>query len=301
MRIIVVCIVVLFAGLDLDAQVVPDNLKRLLKSKDYTVIWNANRPRYQLSSELTIGYGNGHGGSLGWIRFVPGKINVVILSVEFDEGWHPYTSKWPPDRAPVSIKSGNIDYKVYRSLLSNLAFVASAKLKPKLRNSVSMSSSDFWVSAKLTSRSKTVMDLDWAGYWSSTDEIYFAKSRAAVKLVRGEVDRLVLKPHTLTDDERHWGSLKFVNDWKVFENREFYWWIRERYIVVIGVIGNRIAIPTLIEIMNGDPKQRYVYHAVNALTRLLKKDVRSKPVEEMDVEKSRKNVLELIHESSKSN
>lgn len=37
-----------------------------------------------------------------------------------------------------------------------------------------------------------------------------------------------------------------------------------------------------------------MYHAINDATRLVRKDVREKPVEEMDIEKTRVRVLELI-------
>jgi hypothetical protein len=36
------------------------------------------------------------------------------------------------------------------------------------------------------------------------------------------------------------------------------------------------------------------YYAINAVSRLMKTDVRDKPVEEMDIEKSRLKTLELL-------
>ena len=41
---------------------------------------------------------------------------------------------------------------------------------------------------------------------------------------------------------------------------------------------------------------RCIYYAINAVTRLTKTDVREKPVEEMDIEKTRFKVLELLKE-----
>ena len=49
-------------------------------------------------------------------------------------------------------------------------------------------------------------------------------------------------------------------------------------------------------IREGDPRERTTYHAINAATRLLGKDVREKPVEEMDVESIRKKLLPLLDE-----
>ena len=104
------------------------------------------------------------------------------------------------------------------------------------------------------------------------------------------------EPDALTEEERGWASAKFARDWKTFKDSKSHWWVRERYIETVGVVGDATALPTLKEILEGDPKDHSVYHAINAVTRLVKKDVRDKPVEEMDVEKTRKKVLDLLRE-----
>jgi NADPH-dependent ferric siderophore reductase len=87
-------------------------------------------------------------------------------------------------------------------------------------------------------------------------------------------------------------------------------WVRERYTMAIGVIGDESALPALRDILERAPAERHkhdspdidmsnsqdrkVYYAINAITRLTKKDVRPKPVEEMDVEATRRKVLELL-------
>jgi hypothetical protein len=85
--------------------------------------------------------------------------------------------------------------------------------------------------------------------------------------------------------------------------QECGWWVRERYIRTIGVVGDEAALPVLREILTADPPKgeprdpkdgRCIYSSINAVTRLTKKDVRNKPVEEMDIETTRKKVLELI-------
>ena len=79
--------------------------------------------------------------------------------------------------------------------------------------------------------------------------------------------------------------------------------MRERYIETIGVVGDKAALSVLREILATDPPkgnrrdasdERCVYLAINAVTRLTKTDVRHKPVEEMDIEKTRQKVLNLI-------
>jgi hypothetical protein len=118
--------------------------KKQLQSDNYTVIWGT-APAYEPDAEFEIGDGNGHGGTLDWIRFQPGKDGVDVFSIEFDEGWHPYESKWPPDRAPVAVKRARLKLDAYAALLRGLAVVDSAKLKPVERNRFTFSSNDFWV------------------------------------------------------------------------------------------------------------------------------------------------------------
>ena len=135
--------------------------------------------------------------------------------------------------------------------------------------------------------------------WTSDScdaEIDFAKPQAAVALAHTAVETLKFREHALTEEERKWASVKFVRDWKKIKDEESHWWVRERYIVTIGVVGDASVLSTLRDVLQGDPKDRCVYHAINAVTRLTKKDVREKPVEEMDVEKTRQRVLDMLGE-----
>ena len=284
------------------AQSDDEQAKKQLTSDNFTVTWGTP-PVYEADAELEIGDGNGHGGTLSWIRFQPGKDGVDVISVRFDEGWHPYESKWPPDRAPVAVKRARLKPDLYAALLRDLAIVDAAKLKPVQRNSFRSSSNDFWVYARLTTSKKTFIDLNWAGYEGSLHEVDFAKPRAAVRLAQEAVKGLDFKDHTLTDGERAWTSAKFVRDWNKFKGLEFHWWVRERYIETIGVVGDKSALSVLREILTTDPPKdkprnaldgRCIYRAINAVTRLTKTDVRDKPVEEMDIEKTRLKVVDLI-------
>jgi hypothetical protein len=81
--------------------------------------------------------------------------------------------------------------------------------------------------------------------------------------------------------------------------------VRERYIETIGVVGDQAALPVLREILATDPPPgkprdasdgRCIYLAINAVTRLTRTDLRDKPVAEMDIEKTRRKVLELLTE-----
>jgi hypothetical protein len=271
-------------------------VKKHFKSDDYKVTFGTARA-FDPNGELEIGYGNGHGFTLGWMRFRPRTEGVDVLCIELDEGRAQYDTKWPPDRAPITIKHARMKSLDYATFLHFLAVVNAAKLERIPRNSGWWSSNDFWLFARLTSNEKTLVDFNWAGHEGDKDSVHYAKPRAAVELARESVKGLDFKEHVLTQEDRGWASAKFARDWKVIKDREFSWWVRERYIITIGVIGDAKAIPTLREILGGDPKDRIVYHAINAITRLTKKDLRDKPVEEMDVEKVRRKVLESLRDN----
>jgi hypothetical protein len=262
------------------------------------VTWGIS-PVYEPDAELVVGDGSGHGGTLGWLRFLPGKDGVEVLSFQFDEARAPYESKWPPDDAPVTVKNARLEPDRYAVLLHDLAIVSSAKLNPLVRNSATMSSNDFWVYVHLTTKEQTLLESDWAGYASSVEEPEFAKPRAAVQLARDAVKSLNFAAHALTDDERAWVSSRFARDMNRFKGRQFYWWVRERYIQTVGVAGDKHALPGLRNILATDPPRdsseaRCAYYAINAVTRLMKVDVRDQPVAEMDIETTRQKVLNLL-------
>jgi hypothetical protein len=269
-----------------------DRVRKLLASENYTVTWAAAR-LFDFGAELEIGNGSGHGQTLSWLRFRPEQGQVNVLSVQFDWGLRPYQSKWPPDRAPVTVKHARMKKAAYAALLHHLAVVDSATLKRTGRHS-SSSSHSLWVFARLTANKETLINLDWAGYAGNPAELQNAKPNAAVTLAWEAVKGLDFREHTLTAEERGWASAKFACDWKKHKESGQHWFMRENSIITIGVVGDATALPTLGGILHGDPKDRCVYHAINAITRLTKTDVRDRPVEEMDVEKTRQKVLDLL-------
>ena len=294
--------IVLFVVCSANGSESDERAKKLLQGENYTVTWGAASV-YDPNAVLEIGDGNGHGGTLGWLRFQPGKEGVEVLAVEFDGGRQSYKSKWPPDRAPVTVKRALLKTDTYVSLLRTLAVVDAANLTAMAGNQYTSSSNDFWVNARLTTADRTLVDLDWAGYKGSLAEIEFAKPRAAARLARELIMGLDFKDHTLTREERAWASEKFARDWKKFKGHDFHWWVRERYIKTIGVVGDEAALSVMRQILAAEPtkgkareasEERCVYYAINAVTRLTKEDVRDKPVEQMDIEKTRLKVLELI-------
>src|SRR5262249_3890599 len=134
-----------------------DRVKQHLQSKYYTVTWGTPAA-FGPNSELEIGDGDGHGGTLGCVRSRPDKHHDDVLAIQFDEGREPYESKWPPDRAPVTVKRARMKPDAYATLLRDLAVVDAAKLKPVDRDSVGSSSTNFWVYTRLVAGKKPLID-----------------------------------------------------------------------------------------------------------------------------------------------
>jgi hypothetical protein len=288
----------------------PDNnrVKELLQSENYTVTWGAP-VAYPRDAELEIGDGNGHGGNLGWLRFQPGKDGVEVLSIQFSNR-QPYRSKWPPDIDAVTVQRGRLKLEAYAALLGDLAVIDAAKVQAVERDGTTsfLSTNDFWAYARLTTSNKMLLELNWAGYEGSETELEFARPRAAARLARDAIQEIEFQDHALSERERAWTSAKFARDWQSFKGREFYWWVRERYIKTIGVVGDKSVLPVLRDILATDPPlakprdvsdNRCIYYAINAVIRLTRRDVRDRPIEEMDIEKTRQKVLEVIDDTKR--
>lgn len=267
-----------------------DSLKKKFESENYTVTWGA-APAIAPDSILVIGRGNGHGGILEWLRFTPSKDSVKVLSVKYDNGRKVFKSKWPPDNAPIGVKITSLNKDIYNHLLNDLAIINSATLVSSTSD-LSRSTNDIWVSVRLTREAKTLIDLDWAGYQSAREEAEFAKPATAINIVDKALKKLEFNNYALTKEDRTWASEKFAKDWTRFKDLKSYMWVRTRYLEMIGVAGDSSSLPALRDLLKENPPE--VYYAINAVTRLVGKDVRDKPVEEMDIEINRRKLLEVL-------
>lgn len=272
---------------------------------------------YNNAARLEVCSGGGHGFGLDWLLFEPKSDTVRVLSIKFNENCKHYYSKWPPDTPVVETRCGSMKPADYAALLKNIAEVEAVTITAvKMRENPLRplpvggwgSSADFWSYVLLQDKGKTLLDSDYAGYEGSHGQLAYAKPSAEVDITEEAISKLDLKEHQLTDAERAWASAKFIRDLPKFQNGG-HWWVIERYIMLIGLIGDRSVLPKLREILSlYDPHERSdihldtkrivdnrcVYYAINAITRLLKKDVRGHPVENMDIEKTREQVLKLF-------
>ena len=284
MSVFVACIAVSLAVSGFGAEAVADRIQKQFTSDDYTVTWGS-AATWEPNADLEIGDGAGHGGGLRWMRFRPRQDAVEILSVELSRGWREHEFRRPLDNDSVSVKRARMGRGAYSAILADLAVVGSAELKPIKRNVVHMSTSDAWFYVRVAANEETLLELEWAGYLGN--EAKYAQPQAAVRLSRDAVKGLKFTDHRLTEEERAWASAKFARDWNRIENRDFYWWVRERHIVTIGIVGDSAALPTLRRILEGNVHERCVRYAINAVTRLTKKDVRDITGGAMNIENTR--------------
>ena len=273
-----------------------NSVGKFLKSDEYTVAWKA-AAEIDPKAELEIGNGAGHGFNLRWLRFKPRNDRVEILSIALEEERKPYNSKWPPDVMSLKIQKAEMSSADFTTILGQLAIVDAAELtvKKRKKNDGGFSSSgDFWVHVRLATAETILFEQEFAGYRSSETTLMAAKPQAVVLLAHQAIKTIKFKEELLTEEDRAWASAKFAREWKGFLKEDFHWWVRNRSIRIIGVTGDESALPVLREILDRDPKDHSVYFAINAITRLTNKDLRDKPVEDMDVVKTRERVIEFL-------
>jgi WD40 repeat protein len=281
-----------------------DPVKRYFGSANYWVTWGTP-VAVPVAAELEVGGGGGHGGTLGWLRFRPAGRHVEVLSVRLGDAPETPAKDGDAGRSPVTVRRAEMMADAYAALVGRLAVVAAARVRAAEEIMGGFGTADFWAQARLTAGDKVLLDLDWAGYPSDVDEADSARPSAATAIVAESVAGLDFRDHTPTAEERAWASGKFARDWTRFKDAKYYWWVRERYIYVIGVVGDKSALPTLREILARDPPPgkprdpsdaRCVYQAINAATQLTGTDVRPKPFQESDVEATRRKVLDLLRD-----
>ncbi len=209
MRGFYVGLAILIAAPAMAADDTADLVRKRFASKYTAATWG-DVSTFDPTSELEIGDGYGHGFTLGWIRFQPDKNGIDVLSIQYEEEFATYASKWPPDNAPVKVTLARMTTEAYVALLKEMATVSAAIVKEVDNTTAFRSSSDFWEQARLTHGKKTPIDLDWAGYQSSPDMVKYKKPQIAVELVREAMEKLEFKEYALTAADRTWASERFV-------------------------------------------------------------------------------------------
>jgi hypothetical protein len=261
----------------------------------FSVQWH-DPPAWDRQAEVETGSGSGHGFTLSWNRFHPKGEDVEILSVTYSAGRKPYDSTWPPDDAPVTARKAGLNRGEYAAMLQVLATLEAATLNEKKTNHYGFSTGSFYAYIRVARPDQDLFREEYAGYPGTQKEPQYAKAQAAAAFVTDFLKSVPLKDQPLGREDRAWVSERFARDWKrVIPHDKFYGWVQERLLILVGAAGDDSALPLLAEVIrDGDPKDRKTYYAINAATRLLGKDVRDKPLEEMDVLEVKRRILPLL-------
>lgn len=260
----------------------------------YRVEWSEPAP-IDAGRELLRSWGSGHGFILVWQVFRPKEDGVEILSFEYRGGRKSYDTKWAPDEAPVFLQKATLPKDDYEALLRIVGVIRAASLVEVNSNRGWGSSGNFYVFVRIPEAKDGWYQEEYAGYSGSLNERTYSKPRAMETLLNEALKPLTWTKAELTAADRGWVSRKFADDWGRINGRQFYWWVMENALKLVGCAGDASSLPLLAEIIrDGDPKDRKTYYAINAATRLSGIDVREKPVEQMDVEATRAKLLPLL-------
>lgn len=284
------------ASRDLAARIVADRAAGYLKDgSTHEARWR-DPAGWKHPVLLEAGTGSGHGSTLSWYRFRPGGESVEVVQVGYSGSRTPYETPWPPDEAPVTARAGTMSLQDYALLLRVLQVLAAAEIVEKSSRSYSFSTADFYSQFSVSGPDRILHQDEYAGYRSSSDAPHYARVRAATDLIEDALKAVVLAELPADRIDRVWVTDRFLRDWdRLSRNKSSCWWVQERLLVIVGRLGDGRSLPRLAAIIrDGDAKDRKVYYAINAATRLLGRDVRTHPPEEMKIDANCDRLLPLL-------
>ncbi|MGL6096854.1 MAG: hypothetical protein ACRC7O_13790 [Fimbriiglobus sp.] len=215
----------------------PAQLEKFFDAKNVRVAWKAV-PAPDPSSTLEISDGAGHG-DFRWLRFRPGKAGVEVLSIE-----SPSLLRATGEKSlPVTVRRAVLKPQVYAALLHYIATVDAADVQKIPRNEGFFSSADIWCHARMADKDKVLVDLEWTGYIASEDVAHYARPQATVTLARLAIGKLKFEKYELTAADRDWASEKVARDCKRFAGEKSTWWVEERSLALVAVVGNGKDLP----------------------------------------------------------
>ena len=277
-------------------RLIQNRASTLLTDPLLTAEWTAPPP-WNPKASLVVMTGSGHGGTLTLYRITPaGTGGCVILRIAFNEGRQSYSTRYPPAQVPVTVQTAALSADTFAAYTSFVSRVEAATLTALHSDQWTHSSSDFCALVSVEADGKALFKEAFVGYPSS-QRLPFAK---ALTLSRGTTELLQgaeFADHTLTESERSWAS-SFITGWHYPDGHD--WWVRERLLMMSGVVGDTSCLPMLQKTIESTSDQasesRQVYRAINAIANLTGKDVREKPLEDMDLEANRVRTLKMLSE-----
>jgi hypothetical protein len=227
------------------------------------------------ASEIVFESGSGHGGTLELVRFrseAGGRVTIRRL------GWSHYAK---PQRLTIEraeTTRANFDGMLAKSRVALVARPHVVRLMARDGSIglgvVSMSSVDFHLLLRIEDEQGRITESRFTGYASSGEKERFVPLRVATEPVTKLLEALSFLSDTATAEDRAFVTTRFLATMTTSPA----WWIRERYVALVGELGTVDAVPALVALVSqkGDAgSDRTREGAIDAIARITGFDART--------------------------
>ncbi len=208
-------------------------------------------------AEIVVETGSGHGGNLGlWraTRRTDGTYDVRGMAYQGD------SMIGHAANPPFELATGTValpDLEIARAALT--ATIREVTPPPPPNGSLGISgwssSRDFHLLVRLTDADGRVVERQYTGYESSSNQLAYLGLEIAADAL-APIDALATKPGTATADDRALFIERFLAAVPHFDDT-FYWWVMERYVDLARFLGTRQTIAGLLtRLLVADPTSR---------------------------------------------
>ena len=216
-----------------------------LKGPTFTVEWSDPAqwdPAAEVEAECAQVSPGAPPGSTDWYWFRPAgeRVDVFRVSSRGARGIQASPS--------VQVSRGGMEAGEYRAFLALLARIESARLVPVSgsRSSWTKSDAEFGVAIRVEDRAGVRLEGRWVGNPSSSDEIRYAKAKAAAGLVKDSVSALNLQLAEPTPELRAWVAIKSLRDYSSLAQTSLGWTDHDRkllagYRQILAALGDPAA------------------------------------------------------------
>lgn len=187
---------------------------------------------------IDFGWGNGHGGTLQFVRLQVGPERTTLESVS----WQAYRRKGASE-PPGAARRAQVATAELGSLLDGARALSRAMVvDDDSSRSRWRTSHDFFVLFRICG-ADVGADLTWeyAGYQSGSESPDYAAIDALVKEAKTTFARFEWTPVPTAEYRTTCFSDVFVRNRELFAN-PFHWWVMERSVEALGWFGNRTTL-----------------------------------------------------------
>ncbi len=197
---------------------------------------------------LDFEYGDGHGGTLGWLRFDVDAATTAVESIS----WRTTRRSVPPGGEVLRAVIPTQDVLPLVQLVRALADTK-VERRPLDEHGTTVeiwgSSRDFFVLARAVDRHGNERLLrEYAGYEGSLSQTTSVPIECVVRRARRLVESLESMERVPPD---RWRATHLSDAFRrnaAFVTEKFHWWVLERSLLALESLGNLSALPTLLEL-----------------------------------------------------